>query len=135
MFSNSTKYAIRAIVHMMEAEGDGKNTVVDLATELDIPQPYLSKILQQLAKSNIISSTKGRGGGFYLTKENLNRPLIDVVMCIEGSNVFSQCILGLSKCSDKHPCALHEQFKEFKQGLEQSICVESIKGLLLTKQI
>ena len=119
---------------MMEAEGDGKNTVVDLATELDIPQPYLSKILQQLAKSNIISSTKGRGGGFYLTKENLNRPLIDVVMCIEGSNVFDQCILGLSKCSDKHPCALHEQFKEFKQGLEQSICVESIKGLLLTKE-
>jgi Rrf2 family iron-sulfur cluster assembly transcriptional regulator len=135
MFSNSTKYAIRAIVQIMETADTGKSTVADLAAELDIPQAYLSKILQQLAKSGVISSTKGRGGGFYLTKDNLNRPLIDIVVCIDGQNVFDQCILGLSKCSDKDPCALHPQFKEFKKGLENSICVESVKDLLFSAEV
>ena len=95
MFSNSTKYAIRAIVHMLQHQDKGKNTVVEMATELRIPQPYLSKVLQQLSKNGIISSTKGRGGGFYLSNQNMNRPLIDVVICIEGHNVFNKCILGL----------------------------------------
>jgi Rrf2 family transcriptional regulator, iron-sulfur cluster assembly transcription factor len=130
MFSNSTKYAIRAIVHMLNDKGNEKNTVVDMAAELSIPRPYLSKVLQQLSKSRIISSTKGRGGGFYLSEENLYRPLIDVIICIEGHNVFNKCILGLQECSDSDPCILHHHFNSFKMSIEKSICEQSIKDLL-----
>ena len=130
MFSNSTKYAIRAIVHMLQHHDKGKNTVVEMATELSIPQPYLSKVLQQLSKSGIISSAKGRGGGFYLSKDNINRPLIDVVICIEGHNVFNKCVLGLPECSDENPCVLHPQFKAFKNSIEQLICKQAVEDLL-----
>ena len=130
MFSNSTKYAIRAIVHMLKHQDKGKNTVVEMATELHIPQPYLSKVLQQLSKSDVISSAKGRGGGFFLSKSNMDRPLIDVVICIEGHNVFNQCVLGLPACSDENPCILHPQFKAFKASIEQSICNQAVEDLL-----
>jgi len=129
MFSNSTKYAIRSIVYMMRNKGQKKNTVVEMATELNIPQPFLSKILQQLAKSRIISSTKGRGGGFFLTKENMKRPLLDVVLCIEGYNVFNKCILGLEICSDENPCILHNEFKQFRLSIEHSVSEQSIASL------
>jgi Rrf2 family transcriptional regulator, iron-sulfur cluster assembly transcription factor len=130
MFSNSTKYAIRSIVYMINDKDNGKNTVVAMASKLNIPQPYLSKVLQQLSKSGIISSTKGRGGGFYLSKENLYRPLIDVVICIEGHNVFNKCILGLHECSDSDPCILHHHFRSFKMSIEKAICEQSVKDLL-----
>ena len=130
MFSNSTKYAIRAIVYMMNDKENGKNTVVEMARKLSIPQPYLSKVLQQLSKSRIISSSKGRGGGFYLTKDNMLRPLIDVVICIEGYNVFDKCFLGLPECSDENPCLLHSYFKVFKRSIEKSICEQSVEDLL-----
>jgi len=103
-----------------------------LAKELSIPQPYLSKIMQQLSKGGVISSTKGRGGGFYLSKENMNRPLIDIVICIEGYNVFDKCILGLKECSDENPCLLHKYYKVFKKSLEKSVSQDSIKELLKT---
>jgi len=90
----------------------------------------LSKVLQQLSKSEIISSTKGRGGGFYLTKENMKRPLIDIVICIEGHKVFGRCILGLPECSEVKPCILHPHFKVFKNSLEKQVCEESIEDLL-----
>jgi Rrf2 family iron-sulfur cluster assembly transcriptional regulator len=130
MFSNSTKYAIRSIVHMLKNQDQGKSTVVEMATKLNIPQAYLSKVLQQLSKSEIISSTKGRGGGFYLSKENMDRPLIDVVICIEGHNIFNKCILGLASCSDDNPCILHLHYKPFKKSIEESICEQSVKDLL-----
>ena len=129
MFSNSTKYGIRAIVYMMKTKSSERNTVVEMATELKIPQPFLSKVLQQLAKSDIISSTKGRGGGFYLTKDNMQRPLVDVVVCIEGHNVFNKCILGLEVCSDDNPCILHPEYKLFKESIEKAIIEQSVEAL------
>jgi len=114
---------------MLQHQDKGKNTVVEMAAELSIPQPYLSKVLQQLSKSGIISSAKGRGGGFYLSNDNMKRPLIDVVICIEGHNVFNKCILGLAECSDENPCILHHHFKAFKNSIEKSICEQSVEDL------
>jgi len=134
MFSNSTQYAIRTIVYMAKNDKKGKKTVVNMAKELNIPQPYLSKVLQQLSKSGIISSTKGRGGGFFLSEQDIQRPLIDVVICIEGHNVFDKCVLGLNECSDSNPCFLHRQFKEFKKSVEKSVSEQSVENLFnLTK--
>lgn len=130
MFSNSTKYAIRSIVYMLNSGVDNKHTVIDMATKLEIPQPYLSKVMQQLSRSNIISSSKGRGGGFYLSEENMKRPLIDVIIATEGQNVFKKCILGLSSCSDDNPCILHNQFGAFRESISQLVCKDSVKDLL-----
>jgi len=129
MFSNSTKYAIRTIEYLLNNQNDDKRSVVKLASELNIPQPYLSKIMQQLSKADIISSTKGRGGGFYLSEKNMKRPLMDIIICIEGYNVFDRCILGLDKCSDNYPCLLHKYYKVFKQSLEKPVSQDSIKEL------
>ncbi len=130
MFSNSTKYAIRTIEYLLRNQDNEKKSVIKLATELDIPQPYLSKIMQQLSKGDIISSSKGRGGGFYLSKENMKRPLIDIIICIEGYNVFDKCILGLKECSDRSPCLLHKYYKVFKKSLEKPVSQDSIEELL-----
>lgn len=130
MFSNSTQYAVRSIVHMLKEGGTGRFTVVQMANELDIPQPFLSKIMQQLSKSKIISSAKGRGGGFYLSDENMQRPLLDVIICIEGENVFKNCILGLKECSEKNPCILHHHFGPFRESVCKDVCNRSIEDLL-----
>ena len=134
MFSNSTKYAIRTIVELSKAEESEKQTVDYLATELDIPKPFLSKILQQLSKAEIISSLKGRGGGFYLTEKNREHKLIDVIKCIDGRNFFNTCILGLNSCDSKNPCLLHFEYTKIKKHLEKKICDSSLKELIANIQ-
>lgn len=115
---------------MLRNGSENRYTIVQIANELDIPQPYLSKIMQQLSKSKIISSTKGRGGGFYLSESNLKRPLMDLIECMEGENVFSNCILGLSECSEANPCILHYHFGPFRDSVCKDICNRSIEDLL-----
>ncbi len=120
MFSNSTKYAIRSVLYLRKSAVGGQKIKVDqLSEKLNIPKPYLSKVLQILAKNRIISSSKGRNGGFFLSKENLERPLIDLILCMEGHNVFDKCIIGLEHCGDVNPCILHKYFKVFKKDVNQ----------------
>ena len=43
--------------------------------------------------------------------------LSDIVMAIDGDSVFLRCGLGLSNCSEDHPCPVHEKFKFVKKDL------------------
>ena len=130
MFSTSTKYAIRTVLFLSRKdEKDVKHKVKDIANELNIPQAFLSKILQQLSRSKIVSSTKGRGGGFYLSQQNFQKTIMDIILCIEGYNIFDDCILGLPNCGDKNPCHLHQYFSVFKDNLHGVISETSIKDL------
>ena len=115
MISKKCKYALRAILHLaIVSNEENKKNNRDLAEELKLPTPYLGKILQELVPKQIISSVKGPNGGFYLTKENKQLPLIKVIEVIDGLSFFNTCGLGLSDCSDEQPCPIHHDFKKAK---------------------
>lgn len=128
MFSSKCKYAIRAVLFLAVAEAETKKiSVKEISSELKIPFPFLGKILQDLAKKKILSSSKGPHGGFYLSEENLNSPIIRIIEVIDGLSVFNSCVLGLDKCSDKHPCPVHEEFKEGRIPIEKLFSNRTIR--------
>ncbi len=122
MFSKSCKYAIRATLFLaVHSNTSTKINAVQMAAELDIPSHLLAKVLQQLAKSRLISSSKGPGGGFYLTPENRKITIEKIVHCIDGPKVFDFCILGLAACTKENPCPLHVQVFGYRAGLKYQL--------------
>lgn len=111
---------------------------METAVSLDIPVPFTVKILQELVRNGIVSSLKGPGGGFYLSEKNLNLPLIEIVKTIDGLSFFSSCGLGLSECSEEHPCPIHHTFKETRTrllGLLSETKVRDLSKELLMSRI
>ncbi|MBL7887226.1 MAG: Rrf2 family transcriptional regulator [Flavobacterium sp.] len=119
MFSKSCEYAIRSTIFIAtHCCKEGKVGLKEIANEIDSPIAFTAKILQVLVKNNIIKSSKGVGGGFMILKDDLKTiKLSDIVMAIDGDSVFLRCGLGLSNCSENHPCPVHEKFKFVKKDL------------------
>ena len=118
MFSKACTYGIRAVIYLcVHTSAEMKIGVTDLSLALGIPKHFLAKILQQLAKADIISSVKGPGGGFYMNEKNRNMKLYDIICCIDGPQSMEGCILGLPVCSSSNPCALHFQALAYREGL------------------
>jgi len=70
MLSNSSKYAINAVIYLaLHASPTKRLAPKDIAEALHIPTSFLAKILQTLARKKVISSNKGPGGGFWITDE------------------------------------------------------------------
>lgn len=131
MFSKTTKYGLRAVIYLaLNATKDEKVDVHSVATALEVPQPFLAKILQTLSRADIVSSSKGPGGGFYLDSINKDKNLTDVLICLEGRNLFDDCILGLPDCGDANPCMLHHQVKAYKSGLDKELKQSTIGELI-----
>ncbi len=102
MLSNTCKYAIRATIYVGLNNQEGKRIgIKKIAEELDMPSPFLGKIMQTLAKNKLLTSTKGPNGGFALNKKAEDISLLDIIKIFDGLDVFHECVIGLKLCEKK----------------------------------
>ncbi len=94
-----------------KSEGGKRVGIREIARGIDSPEPFLAKILQDLARTDLLSSAKGPNGGFFLEDARRSVTLFDIVNAVDGDNLFTGCGLGLEKCSAKAPCPIHDEFK------------------------
>lgn len=126
MFSKSCEYAIRScIIICQQSQLGEKINIKELSEIAEAPESYLAKLMQILAKKEIVKSVKGPGGGFYFESNKIVR-LLDIVVAIDGNDMFTKCGLGLKECSEKNPCAMHEQFKIFRTDLKLMLTSTSL---------
>ena len=70
MFSKKLEYSYKIIKLLKENEG--KISGFEIIKKLDIPKYYGLGILTRLAHSGLLSSEKGKSGGFYLAKTSVS---------------------------------------------------------------
>lgn len=125
-FSKGCEYALRATIYLAKNGGTEKVGIHIIAKDLDVPMHYLSKVMQILVRNGVISSIKGRNGGFYLSESEVNEPLIRIVHAIDGMEVFRKCGLGIKDCNSKQPCPLHNDIKDYRDNLMKVLSNSSI---------
>ncbi len=136
MLSNSSKYAIKAVLFLALNSKDNKKTMVkDISEPINVPQAYIAKLLQELSKKNIISSSRGPKGGFYLSEADMQNSLMDIINIIDGDNRFQSCELSLEKCNLEKPCPLHDLVYPIKTRFIKVLQDKTIKEFsILIKQ-
>jgi Rrf2 family protein len=134
MLSATCKYGIRAVIFIAMKSDQKINTgLKEIAEKLKIPQPYLAKILQILARKKILHSSKGPHGGFYLMIPASKLTLIDMIDAIDGRNFFDNCYVTGERCNFDKPdnglCVLHNDLRQEKVRLEQFFSSKTVEDL------
>jgi Rrf2 family protein len=111
MLSQTAEYALRTVLYLAARQGDELHRVSEIAEDLDIPQNYLSKTLHLLARAGVLTSSRGKHGGFRLTKPPSKITLAEVVAPFDGPTGARICLLGRAACSDSDPCPAHGRWK------------------------
>ncbi len=132
MLSNTCKYAIRAVLYIaLHTQKKQKIGIKKISEDLDIPTPFLGKILQTLAKNKLLSSAKGPNGGFGLGKNPIDISLMDIVLIIDGSDTFNKCIISVKYCSEQeNPCALHLRYSHLREEMKKNFEEETLEELI-----
>jgi Rrf2 family protein len=132
MVSNSSKYAVKALLYLaLHSNEDNKIMVKDIAKPINVPQAYIAKLLQKLVKENIVSSTRGPKGGFYLNTDNMNQPVINILNIIDGKKRLTSCMLSIEKCNEDKPCPLHHILSSSRKKILKSLNEKTIKDLIV----
>ena len=97
-----------AVVLMTAAarRGDGERlSATELAGETGVPLPTTQKLMGQLAGCGLLTSVRGAGGGFTLSRPAAEISLADIVEAVEGPIAMTVCSgsEGVSDCAlDAH---------------------------------
>ena len=117
IYSNACAYAIRAMSLLAMIRPNGYVLVEELCENTDLPRHFVAKIFQDMVRKGLLTSAKGRGGGFALAKKPVNIKLYDIVKAVDGVDQLDDCVVGMARCDDAQPCPQHDQWKAIRQQL------------------
>jgi len=129
VLSNSSQYAIRILAYMADQKDSQLINATELAEILYIPYKFLTKIMTELVKIDLVESIRGREGGFKLNKKSSDIMISDILDLFNDSIKDEQCVLGIGFCNGMCKCALHDQWMEPKLLLQKMFRESSLKDI------
>ena len=115
MISKTGQHALNAMPVLAELPPGEFIGTGDLAKRIDSPQNYLGKLLQNLAKWGLVTSQKGKGGGFRLKKNPTQITLFDALKHTDKLDRWDYCFMKQRPCSPNNVCGAHNSWKKTKE--------------------
>jgi len=129
LLSKSCEYALRASLYLTSLRADGFVSIKDISRELRISFPFLTKIFQKLTQHGILHSFRGPRGGVALAKPADRIMLLDIVLAVDGPELFEECLLGLPGCGERKPCPMHESWARERERIRGMFAAETLEGM------
>lgn len=129
LLSKTCIYGLRASVLLATRNEQEFVTIRELSDELEISFYFLTKVLQQMTKANILESYKGPNGGVKLARPGDQISMIDVVIAIDGELTFKGCVMGHGECDMMNPCPLHKKWQELQTRINDIMNNTTIQAM------
>jgi len=111
------EYAVRSLVYLARQETDARIMASEVATAQDIPINFVRKILESLAKTGLVKSYRGAGGGFTLGRKAHEITMREVIEAVEGPFSMNEC-LSPGGCDQQATCPVTRVWSEVQQAVE-----------------
>ncbi|MCX5714895.1 MAG: Rrf2 family transcriptional regulator [Candidatus Omnitrophica bacterium] len=126
LITRDTDYAVRALCYLSKHR-ERIVAIPELVEELNIPRPFLRKILQLLHNKGILRAYKGNGGGFSLTAAPEKIRLIKIMKVFQGPFSLNQCLLKKDYCPRRKCCGLRKKIMQI-----ETRAFEDLNGITLS---
>jgi Rrf2 family protein len=121
MLTNKGKYGLKALAHLARLPLGQTAQSVEIATRNNIPKKFLDAILGDLRVAGIVSTKKGKGGGYRLSRDPSKISVGAAVRVLDGPlapigcasrNAYRPC----KDCADVHTCAVRTMMLEVRDA-------------------
>ncbi|MFA4984624.1 MAG: Rrf2 family transcriptional regulator [Candidatus Omnitrophota bacterium] len=116
LITRDTDYAIRAISYIASIK-DRMVSARELVEALEIPRPFLRKILQRLNQAGLLKSYKGQGGGFSLEVSPQRISLMRLINVFQGPFRLNECFFKKKPCPEAKRCRLRSRIERIEKFL------------------
>jgi Rrf2 family protein len=120
--SRESSYALAAAAELAKAPPEVFLHARQLAQAAGLPESFVPKILHKLVRHRILCSLQGgKERGYALARPPGEISVRQIVEAIDGPDLFERCVFWSNRCSDSHPCVLHEVWKRTRPVLVEAL--------------
>ena len=129
LLSRNTDYAVRAVCYIA-GQKEKVVSVTDLVKALNIPRPFLRKILQTLNREGLLVSYRAKGGGFQLAGSAEKIFLLDLIEAFQGPFSMNECTFKKAICPNKKKCFLKKKIHSIEGYVSSQLWSVTVEAIL-----
>ncbi|MCG3202301.1 MAG: HTH-type transcriptional regulator IscR [Gammaproteobacteria bacterium] len=111
------RYAVTAMLDLALHNDSGPIALADIAGRQDISLTYLEQLFARLRRRNLVSSARGPGGGYRLSRPLDQISVADVIAAVDEPIDATRCG-GAKNCHGKERCLTHDLWEELSHEIE-----------------
>jgi Rrf2 family protein len=137
--SKRTQYGLKAVLHLAAHYGEGPILIATISEEMMIPIKFLELILLDLKSRNVLSSKKGKGGGYELSRPPSTVTVGSLIRMMEGplaplpcasETAFKPC----EECPDVEGCGVRIVMRRVRDAIADVLDKTTLSDLLREMQ-
>ncbi len=123
-------YSVRAVLDVARHSDTGRRKAREIASEMEIPQPYVAQILAGLVRQGLLTAVAGPTGGYTLSRPASEITLLEVAEAAEGPTTLESCVLRGGPCDWSDVCPVHETWSRGQSALTATLAATTFADLI-----
>jgi Rrf2 family protein len=131
--STQVDYAVRAVYELAQHDAGAVLHTDEIAVAQRVPKARLAKVVQDLARADLVRTMRGRQGGVVLARPAGDITVRDVYEAVEGPILMCRCRQRAEPCGDR-PCDTHEFWHGIEDLLNEELETVTFAALADTRR-
>lgn len=128
--STRSRYGLRALLDIAVQEEDRPVMLRGIGDRQGISAKYLEHLLADLRRAGIVTSHRGAGGGFELSRDPKAISILEVVRALESGFGTTECVEHPETCPRSDSCAAREIWGRVSTAMWESLESVSLADLI-----
>jgi Rrf2 family protein len=134
VLTRKSKYAVKALLVLAEHPARGPMLISELADRQRLPKKFLEAILLELKRHGLLHSKKGKGGGYFLSRNPAQVTLGQIIRILDGPLALIPCVSQTAyrkceECIDEETCGIRFAMKEVRDATARILDNTSLAAL------
>lgn len=126
--TRAADYGVRVMIHLANGTPGARASLTDLADASEVSPAFLSKVLQRLVRAGLVTSRRGKHGGFELLERGRSASLMEVLTALDGVPALNSCLLN-GGCHRSTWCAAHLVWVEAQARMREILTTATLEHI------
>lgn len=127
------RFAVTAMVDLAMSGGERPVTLADISQRQKISLSYLEQLFGKLRRKALVSSVRGPGGGYRLTRPTAEVSVGEIILAVDEPIDATQCA-GKENCRDDQKCITHDLWTDLNRHIFDYLSSVSLFDLVEKQQ-
>lgn len=128
------RYAVTAMLDLALHATQGPVSLADISERQGISISYLEQLFAKLRRNGLVSSVRGPGGGYRLSRDGHAIYVAEVIDAVDESVDATRCE-GMGDCQNGETCLTHDLWQQLSSEIHRFLGGISIQSLVERAQI
>lgn len=130
MITTKGRNALKVMLDLAQHDDGNPVSLTDIAERVHESQKYLESTVSQLSQKGLIHSSRGKSGGYRLTRKPEDYTVAEIITAAEGSLAPVSCLTPERPCENADKCLSLPLWRELDEVIMNFLNSKSLADLL-----